>query len=205
MANIAVLGLGNWDNHRQVVALEGHNVTGWTIEQEVYESITMNDVNEKYLPGHSVAGLDATMHLSGALEDAKSSLPSHHPLFWTCGRPASSSSTWACPLDLAKGLFELIDFLIQATKEEGKTNPLAVLTGPTIAPEAAGGVMTTALVASEEQAIAQSCPDIEHAVILHPASDPRVLNCGVPTRTSLLLPVDWLTASSKSVIWVVTT
>ena len=72
MAHIAVLGLGNWGTAiARLWLLEGHKVTGWTIEQEVYESITMSETNEKYLPNHPVPGLDATMHLSEAVEGAE--------------------------------------------------------------------------------------------------------------------------------------
>ena len=72
MANIAVLGLGNWGSAiARLWLLEGHKVTGWTIEQEVYESITMSDVNDKYLPHHSLPGLDATMHLEEAIEGSE--------------------------------------------------------------------------------------------------------------------------------------
>ena len=46
MAHIAVLGLGNWGSAiARLWALGGHNVKGWTIEQEVYESITMEGMN----------------------------------------------------------------------------------------------------------------------------------------------------------------
>ena len=59
MAHIAVLGLGNWGTAiARLWLLEGHHVKGWTIEQEVYESIMMDGVNRKYLPDHSVEGLD---------------------------------------------------------------------------------------------------------------------------------------------------
>ena len=55
MAHVAVLGLGNWGTAiARLWLLEGHKVKGWTIEQEVYESITMNEVNAKYLPDHPV-------------------------------------------------------------------------------------------------------------------------------------------------------
>ena len=182
MANIAVLGLGNWGTAiARLWLLEGHNVTGWTIEQEVYESITMNDVNEKYLPGHSVAGLDATMHLSDALEGSEIvvlAVPSS-VILDVVEDLLPHLQPGHVLLDLAKGLApgsKLISQAIQTRlKEEGKTNPLAVLTGPTIAPEAAGGVMTTALVASEEQAIAQRLAQTlsTPSFILHPASDPE--------------------------------
>ena len=72
MANIAVLGLGNWGTAiARLWLLEGHKVKGWTIEQEVYESITMDDVNAKYLPDHPVEGLEATMHLSEAIDGSE--------------------------------------------------------------------------------------------------------------------------------------
>ena len=49
MAHIAVLGLGNWGTAiARLWLLEGHHVKGWTIEQEVYESITMDGINRKY-------------------------------------------------------------------------------------------------------------------------------------------------------------
>ena len=41
---------------------------GWTIENEVYESIMMEDTNKKYLPNHSLKGLEATMRLDEAVE-----------------------------------------------------------------------------------------------------------------------------------------
>ena len=72
MAHIAVLGLGNWGTAiARLWLLEGHKVKGWTIEQEVYESITMNEVNEKYLPNHPVPGLDATMHINEAIDGSE--------------------------------------------------------------------------------------------------------------------------------------
>ena len=69
MAHIAILGLGNWGTAvARMWLLDGHKVKGWTIEQEVYESITMDQVNRKYLPEHPVEGLEVTMHINEALE-----------------------------------------------------------------------------------------------------------------------------------------
>ena len=69
MAHIAVLGLGNWGSAiARLWLLDGHNVKGWTVEQEVYESITMEGMNHKYLPEHSLKGLEATMHFEEDLE-----------------------------------------------------------------------------------------------------------------------------------------
>ena len=72
MAHIAVLGLGNWGSAiARLWLLEGHNVKGWTIEQEVYESITMEDMNHKYLPNQSLKGLEVTMRVEEALEGSE--------------------------------------------------------------------------------------------------------------------------------------
>ena len=69
MALIALFCLGNWGTDIARLWLsDNDNVKGWTIEQEVYESITMDSVNAKYLPEHSLEGLEATMHIEEALE-----------------------------------------------------------------------------------------------------------------------------------------
>ena len=69
MAHIGILGLGNWGTAIAAMWLkDGHNVKGWTIEKEVYQSIMMKDENSVYLEGVSVKGLDVTMHLEEALQ-----------------------------------------------------------------------------------------------------------------------------------------
>jgi glycerol-3-phosphate dehydrogenase (NAD(P)+) len=81
-------------------------------------------------------------------------------------------------LDLAKGLAPgkrlISEAIHQMLNERSMHNPLAVLTGPTIAPEAAGGVMTTALVASEDMSVAERLASTltTPTFILHAASDP---------------------------------
>jgi glycerol-3-phosphate dehydrogenase (NAD(P)+) len=81
-------------------------------------------------------------------------------------------------LDLAKGLAPDNQMISHAIQEKliaaNMTNPLAVVTGPTIAPEAAAGVMTTALVASEDVSVANKLAKTltTQTFILHPASDP---------------------------------
>lgn len=181
MAHIAVLGLGNWGTAiARLWLLEGHKVKGWTIEEEVYQSITLDDVNAKYLPNHPVKGLDATMHLSEALKESEIivlAVPSS-VILDVVEDIIPHLQPGHVLLDLAKGLAPGKRLISQAIhgmlKDAGKTNPLAVLTGPTIAPEAAGGVMTTALVASEDDAVANRLASTlsTPSFILHPASDP---------------------------------
>ena len=182
MAHIAVLGLGNWGSAIAKLWLEdGHTVKGWTIENEVYESIMMEDTNKKYLPNHSLKGLEATMRLDEAVEGVEIvvlALPSGVILdvfqdLLPFVRPGHVI------LDLAKGLApgnKLISQSLQHLLEENsKNNPLAVLTGPTIAPEAANGVMTTALIASEDITVAKKLAATlsTPSFILHATNDPE--------------------------------
>ena len=181
MANIAILGLGNWGTALARLWLEdGHNVFGWTVEQEVYESIMTEGVNRKYLDGQDLTGLDVTMRVNEALDGSEIvvlALPSGVILDVVADiiehlRPGHVL------LDLAKGLApgerlisEAIDEML---KSESMVNPVAVMTGPTIAPEVASGVLTTALVASHDRSIAErlvSTLSTEN-LVLHPASDP---------------------------------
>ena len=162
MARIAVIGLGNFGTAlARNWALHGKAVVGWTVEQEVFDSIRRRQVNDKYLPGVALPSLAVTQSLREAIDGAAIialALPSHvvldvvDELLPLLG-PASVL------VDLAKGLAPgetLVSEAIAARLEAaGCSNPLAVMTGPTIAPELAAGVMTTTLVAAKDQALAQ--------------------------------------------------
>ena len=153
MARIGVLGLGNWGTALAHVWCEdGHNVLGWTIEHEVYESMMTESVNKKYLPGYEIPRLQVTMEMSDVTEECEIlvlALPSGVilsvvddliPLL----RPSH------VVLDLAKGLAPsdeggsgmISDAIERRLEAAGKSNPVIVMTGPTIATEVARGVMT---------------------------------------------------------------
>ena len=165
MSRIGVLGLGNWGTALAKVWCEdGHNVTGWTIEQEVYESLMTTNINEKYLPEYEIPRLDVTMEMSDITDTCEIlvlALPSGVilsvvndliPLL----RPSHVL------LDLAKGLAPTTESESGMISQEiearltaaGKANPVVILTGPTIAPEVARGVMTTAIVACHDRSVA---------------------------------------------------
>lgn len=165
MSRIGVLGLGNWGTALAKVWCEdGHNVTGWTIEQEVYESLMTTNINEKYLPEYEIPRLDVTMKMSDITDTCEIlvlALPSGVilsvvndliPLL----RPSHVL------LDLAKGLAPTTESESGMISQEiearltaaGKANPVVILTGPTIAPEVARGVMTTAIVACHDRSVA---------------------------------------------------
>lgn len=185
MSKIGIVGLGNWGTSlAHIWSLDGHSVLGWTIEQEVYESMVLEGINAKYLPDTKLNGVDATMELSEVTEFSELlvlSLPSSVildivDLLIPHLRPSHVL------IDLAKGIAPeeeggsgLISEAIEAKLEAaGISNPVAVLTGPTIAPEVAEGVLTNALVASHDSSVAERIADrlSTDSLILKACDDP---------------------------------
>ena len=185
MARIGILGLGNWGTALAHVWCEdGHNVLGWTGEQEVYESLMTKNENEKYLPGYEIPRLQSTMKIVDVTEICEIlvlALPSGVILGVVDDliphlRPSHLL------IDLAKGLAPsdgggsgMISNAIEkrlATAE--KSNPVVVMTGPTIAAEVARGVMTNALVACHDRSVAERVAErlSTDSLILTPAEDP---------------------------------
>jgi|TARA_B100000745_G_scaffold13734_1_gene10189 glycerol-3-phosphate dehydrogenase (NAD(P)+) len=165
MARIGILGLGNWGTALGYIWCEdGHNVLGWTIEKEVYESMMTDGVNQKYLPGYELPKMQVTMQISDITSDCEIlvlALPSGVILSVVDDLIPHLRPSHVL-LDLAKGLAPsdeggsgmISDAIERRLEEAGKSNPVIVMTGPTIAPEVARGVMTTALVACHDRSVA---------------------------------------------------
>ena len=181
MTAIAVLGLGNFGTAlSRVWSLHGNRVRAWTVEEEVYLSVRDTRVNAKYLPGVQLAGAEVTMDLNTALDGAEVvalALPSH-VILDVVGDIAPLVADGQLLLDLAKGLAPgerlVSEAILDILHGAGRTNELAVMTGPTIAREVAAGVLTTALVAAERLAVAEELADrlSTDTLKLHYANDP---------------------------------
>tara|TARA_B100000614_G_scaffold6181_1_gene5877 strand:- start:5968 stop:6972 length:1005 start_codon:yes stop_codon:yes gene_type:complete len=183
MSRIAVLGMGNWGTALALSwANDSHQVIGWTVEEEVYGSIMEKGENSKYLPGVPLK-MDVTMDIGEAIEASEllvMALPSGVILSVIDDviphlRPSHVI------LDLAKGLAPpeeggsgLISEAIEAKlTAAGLSNPVVVLTGPTIAPEVARGVITTAMVAGHDISVATRITErlSTDCLILMPSQD----------------------------------
>lgn len=182
MRRIAVLGLGNFGTAlaRNWLAA-GHSVSGWTVEEEVYASIAETSVNEKYLPGVVMQGLTASMDIAQTVAGADIvvlALPSGVVL-QVVDQLLPHLQGQEILMDLAKGLAPgdrmISDVIEEKLAAAGLHNPLCVMMGPTIAPELARGVYSTALVASRDAALAADMASAltTPSLSLSAASDPQ--------------------------------
>ncbi|MDA0979673.1 MAG: NAD(P)H-dependent glycerol-3-phosphate dehydrogenase [Proteobacteria bacterium] len=161
MNNIAVLGLGNFGTALAHNWLEaGRSVSGWTVEQEVYDSISQRGINEKYLKDITLDGLKVSMSIAEAVADAELvvlALPSGVVLSVVEDLIPHLRNEQVI-LDLAKGLAPddnlISDDIRERLEAASLTCPLCVMMGPTIAPELAHGVYTTALITSDDPDLA---------------------------------------------------
>ena len=162
MPNVAIIGLGNFGTALAKVWLNaGYAVTGWTVEQEVYDTIQASAINEKYLDGFTLDGLEVSMQLEVTVASAEIvvlALPSGvvlNVLDELLPYLRASQDV----LVVTKGLGpdnQLITDAIQFRLTEAKlSNTVAGMLGPTIAPELAAGVITTAQVTSGELIVAE--------------------------------------------------
>ena len=162
MNRIAVMGLGNFGTALACNWLaEGLDVSGWTVEQEVFDSIQARGINDKYLNDVSLQGLRVSMDMAGTLKGAQIvvlALPSGIVLSVVDDLLPHLADDQIL-LDLAKGLAPggrmISDVVAGKLKAAGLDCPLCVMMGPTIAPELARGVFTTALVTSGDVTVAE--------------------------------------------------
>ena len=162
MKSVAVMGLGNFGTalaNNWIAA--GHEVRGWTVEQEVFDSISTKGINEKYLSDVSLDGIRVSMNIAETMEGAEIvvlALPSAIVLNVVDDILPHLRNEQVL-LDLAKGLApgdQMISAVISSKlRSAGLSCGLCVMMGPTIAPELARGVYTTALVTSNEVSLAE--------------------------------------------------
>jgi len=159
--NVAVLGGGSWGTALAAhLVRAGHTTRLWMRDAERARAVAAQRENPRYLPGVRLPeGLLATTALSEAVGSAETVfvvIPSEfcravyrelNPLL-----PAS-----AAVVSATKGLeLPALRRMSEVAAEELPGRPLAVLSGPSFALEVAQGQPTAVVVASEQQAVAES-------------------------------------------------
>ena len=185
MARIGIVGLGNWGTALALAwCKDGHNVMGWTIEKDVYEGMMERGENEKYLPGYKIPELQCTMDIEDVVADCEIlvlALPSS-VILDVVDEIVPHLRPSHLLIDLAKGLAPeeeggsgmISDAIERRLSNSGMGNPVVVMTGQTIAPEVARGVITNALVACHDMGVAERIAErlSTDSLVLTPARDP---------------------------------
>jgi glycerol-3-phosphate dehydrogenase (NAD(P)+) len=166
MSEIAIIGAGAWGTALSIVLgrKESHRVRLWAHEKEVWESITRQRVNEKFLPGQNIpACVTPCFDLRKALQGAAivvSVMPSQHcrHLFERM-RPHLGAETILVSATKGleeKSLLRMTEVIVQVLKGDGIPVPrIGALSGPSFALEAARGDPTAITIASQDKELAR--------------------------------------------------
>jgi len=159
---IAIIGAGSWGTALSIVlGGAGHPVRLWARRQEAAEAISRTRHNPDYLPEFELPGsVSATADLAEAVDGAHIILlavPSDG-MRATCEQLAPHVRLGQGIISAAKGLEHgsgrrLSEVIAEMLGRKG--NPVAVLSGPNLAPEVAAGIATVSVVASVEEAFAR--------------------------------------------------
>lgn len=163
---ITILGDGGWGTALAVIlAQKGLRVCLWGAFKENIQAISRDKTNKKFLPGVKVPGkVELTWDLAAAIKEAELivlAIPSQF-LRQVLRRIKGLDFSKVYFLSVVKGIEPgTLRRVSQAIKEElGDEIELAVLSGPTIALEAAKGIPTTAVVSSENTLLAKAVQNI---------------------------------------------
>ena len=161
MTRVAILGAGNWGT-TMAIALQrrGHDVSLWEFDAAQAARVASTRVNENFLPGHRIPDSVAiTGNLSRAIENAVMCLLAV-PL-QSCRdvlRTMRKLPTGTLVVSLMKGIEQKsLKRASEMCAEELENFPpqsFAILSGPTIAVEIAGGLPASAVIASVSEATA---------------------------------------------------
>jgi glycerol-3-phosphate dehydrogenase (NAD(P)+) len=169
--NVAVVGCGSWGTvFGRLLADRGHAVTLVCRDPEQASAIRETARNPRSFPELDLTGVDAVPATEARLEDAELvalAVPSK-----SFAEVAASLPGTAPVLSLTKGLDPASGDRL-STKVRGR--PVAVLSGPNIAAEIASGLPTAAVVASEDEELAERLQHAINSVVFRVYVNPDVV------------------------------
>lgn len=159
---VAVIGLGSWGTAASgLVARHAGQVMGWVFEREVAEGINAEHRNPLYLTGYTLPeNVRATNDLAEAVTGADAIVVVVPSAFLraTMRQMAPSVSDDTPVLVLTKGIEPGTGLLMTdiVAEELGKPARVACLSGPNHAEEICQGKPAAAVIASQDQAVAET-------------------------------------------------
>ena len=165
---MAILGAGNLGTTLALMMYEkGHDVTLWTIEEDVAETIMEGRENSRYLPGHYIPPeIDVTLEIARALHEVEIialAVPSH-----AVREVSSLMSSHIAPgvtvVDFAKGI-EVetglrMSQVIESELPPEVRNGIVAVSGPSIASELVRKLPTAVEISSKEPDCTQMTKEV---------------------------------------------
>ncbi|HWF11556.1 MAG TPA: NAD(P)H-dependent glycerol-3-phosphate dehydrogenase [Bryobacteraceae bacterium] len=159
MTRLAIIGGGGWGTALAcVLAPRFDRVSLWVYEEDLALRIESSRINDVFLPGVTIPGNVRAVHsLESALAGADvvlTAVPSH-ALRTVCGQMAQWLNPSMRIVSATKGLESgtLLRMSQVIGELTGSEYGIAVLSGPTFAPEVAAGQPTAVVIASENAAL----------------------------------------------------
>jgi glycerol-3-phosphate dehydrogenase (NAD(P)+) len=159
MTKIAILGGGSWGTALSIVLSRSHkphDISLWMRDPALAYAVSKSRVNELYLPGCPIpAEVAVTTDLAHALAHANiivGAMPSAYArVVYSRALPFIEKTTF---VSATKGLepsthLRITEVLSQVMADKSSLSPVAVLSGPSFALEAARGDPTAVVVASQ--------------------------------------------------------
>ena len=180
---VAVVGAGSWGT--TVAHLCAHNVSTilYSRRDDVTEAINTRHENPRYLPGYQLhPALRASSDLTAVVSEADvlvMGVPSSG-FRETLRELRPSLRPWVPVVSLAKGLeLSTRQRMTQVAEDELPGHPVGVLTGPNLAKEILAGDAAAAVVAFDDETIAQRLQEVFSTDLFRVYTNTDVLGCEI--------------------------
>ncbi len=168
--NISIIGDGGWGTTLAIyLNAQGYSVRMWGAFEDYTREVARTRDNSKFLPGIKIPrNIVWDSNLQGAIAHGQLIVlasPSQY-LSGVLKRIRVLDHKNKIFISVVKGIdIDSLKRMSQIILDELGNVPLAVLSGPTIASELARGIVTTAVIASKDQALAAKLQKVFHSKI----------------------------------------
>ena len=168
--NISIIGDGGWGTTLAIyLDAQGYSVRMWGAFEDYTREVARTRDNSKFLPGIKIPrNIVWDSNLQGAIAHGQLIVlasPSQY-LSGVLKRIRVLDHKNKIFISVVKGIdIDSLKRMSQIILDELENVPLAVLSGPTIASELARGIVTTAVIASKDQALAAKLQKVFHSKI----------------------------------------